>query len=344
MSHANILLFSAWAHDRFSVTQEDIFTNVNPIYFDNSVFDVYVSLLGGAALVPFLPAQVRDSRNLVRLVSEAGCTIWFSVPSLLVYLLTTRAVGAKDFPQMRSIIFGGEGFPKAKLKQLFDLFGSRIALENVYGPTECSCICSAYTISLEDFDDMQTLAPLGSVAQNFDGMILPQDPEEPDFGELFLCGPHVGLGYFNDPERTAASFIQNPGHALYADVGYRTGDLVRRDAEGRLHFKGRLDFQIKHLGYRIELEEIEAALATLADVKECAAIYKKLGDGLGEILAYVATDTVLKSADVISAVTQILPPYMVPKHILILDILPKNANGKIDRQVLLNQNATPKTA
>ena len=134
----------------------------------------------------------------------------------------------------------------------------RAELENVYGPTECTCICSAHTVSAADFEDMQNLAPLGLPAQNFDFEILPLDEAAPDFGELFLRGPQVGLGYYNDPERTARSFIQNPNHSLYADIGYRTGDLVRRDARGWLHFKGRADFQIKHMGYRIALEEIEA--------------------------------------------------------------------------------------
>ncbi|MDP3123250.1 MAG: AMP-binding protein, partial [Thiobacillus sp.] len=92
MSHANLLGFIAWAQTRFGITPDDVLTNVNPIYFDNSVFDFYSALFSGAALVPVSAEQVRDTRRLVRLVGQAGCTIWFSVPSLLVYLLTTRAL------------------------------------------------------------------------------------------------------------------------------------------------------------------------------------------------------------------------------------------------------------
>lgn len=343
MSHANVLWFIQWAQDRFSVTAEDVFSNVNPIYFDNSVFDFYAAIFSGAGLVPVTPAQVQDTRLVVRLLSAAGCTVWFSVPSLLVYLLTTRALSISDLPALRKIIFGGEGFPKAKLRHLYDLFGARAKLENVYGPTECTCICSAHTISDTDFDDMQSLAPLGLLAPNFNCEILPLDAADPESGELFLRGPQVGLGYYNDPERTAKAFIQNPRHALYADVGYRSGDLVRKDAHGWLHFKGRADFQIKHMGYRIELDEIEAALGTLPNVEECAVIYQKFSDGLGQIIAFVVTSAPVSETVIREQVAAIVPPYMLPRRTMALDRLPKNANGKIDRlalQNLLSSNQT----
>ena len=335
MSHANVLSFIAWGQDHFRIEPSDVFTNVNPIYFDNSAFDFYTSIFSGAILVPLTPAQAKNPRLTVRLVGEAGCTIWFSVPSLLVYLLTTRALTAHSLPTIRKIIFGGEGFPKAKLKLLHDLFAGRADLENVYGPTECTCICSAHTIEQRDFEDIQGLATLGHLSQNFSGEILPLDQSDPDFGELLLLGPHVGLGYYNDPDRTAQAFVQNPRHVLYRDIGYRTGDLVRRDESGRLHFKGRADFQIKHMGYRIELEEIEAALGTLPGVKECAAIYLKIGEGMGQIHGFVAMDESSESDSLVAQAAQIVPPYMVPKKISVLPALPKNANGKIDRQLLL---------
>jgi len=334
MSHANLLWFIAWARDRFAITPDDVLTNVNPIYFDNSVFDFYSAIFSGAALAPITYDQVRDTRLLVRLINDAGSTIWFSVPSLLVYMLTTRALTALDFPAIRKIIFGGEGFPKTKLSQLYDMFGARAELENVYGPTEATCICSAHTIGAADFEDMQNLAPLGLLAQNFDFEVLPLDEADPDFGELFLHGPQVGLGYYNDPMRTAQVFIQNPRHSRYVDIGYRTGDLVRRDTRDWLHFKGRADFQIKHMGYRIELEEIEAALNSLPVITECAVIYQKLGEGLGQILAFAATSSPVSSSELLHKITAIVPSYMAPRRVIIMDLLPKNANGKIDRVAL----------
>lgn len=334
MSHANLLWFIAWARERFAITSEDVLTNVNPIYFDNSVFDFYSAVFSGAALAPITSDQVRDTRLLVRLVNDACCTIWFSVPSLLVYLLTTRALAASDFPAIRKIIFGGEGFPKTKLRQLYEMFSARAGLENVYGPTECTCICSAHAIRVADFEDVHNFAPLGLLAENFDFEILPLDENAPDFGELFLRGTQVGLGYYNDTERTAQAFIQNPRHSLYADIGYRTGDLVYRDTRGWLYFKGRADFQVKHMGYRIELEEIEAAFNSLPVVRECAAIYQKLDEGLGQILAFAATSSPVSPEELLQEISAIVPPYMVPRRVMLIDPLPKNANGKIDRVAL----------
>lgn len=335
MSHANLLNLIDWAADRFAITPADTLTNVNPIYFDNSVFDLYASIFNGATLAPFRADQTRDPQNLVRLVSKVGCTIWFSVPSLLVYLLTTRSLAKDSLLSIRAFIFGGEGFPKPKLRQLHDLVSHHASLENVYGPTECTCICSARTVSAEDLASDENLAPLGYLNPNFEGIVEPvDDSEDETVGELLLGGPCVGMGYYNDPSRTAESFVQNPRHSSYRDIYYRTGDLVKEDNEGQLHFLGRTDFQIKHLGYRIELEEIEAALNAISGVDESAALYQVLGPGLGEIRAFVA-GAGLDSQSIAGQLQARLPHYMLPRKIDIMEgHLPKNANGKIDRNQL----------
>lgn len=336
MSHMNLLSFISWVQERFCITSEDVFTNVNPLFFDNSVFDFYTAIYSGASLVPFSQEQVKDPRLLIRLAGESACTIWFSVPSLLVYLLTTRTISADSLPNLRKIIFGGEGFPKPKLKQLFDLLAHRVEMVNVYGPTECTCICSAHSIVKGDFENMQDLATLGHLSRNFDGEILCQDDNDPNFGELVLLGPQVGLGYYNEQVRTSQSFIQNPRHARYIDIGYRTGDLHRLDSSGKLHFKGRLDFQVKHMGYRIEIEEIEAALYSIDGINECAVVYQSLGVSTGRFVGFASTNYPFSSDNLLFQVGSLIPSYMVPKWIELLDALPKNANGKIDRKCLLD--------
>lgn len=331
MTHANVLNFIAWGRSTFDISPADRMTNVNPIYFDNSVFDFYVSLFNGATMCPFPAAWLQQPRELVAAVGDLQCTVWFSVPSMLVYLLTTKALGADDFPAMRVIVFGGEGFPKRKLQTLHKHFGHRVRIVNVYGPTECTCICSAYDISAADFDDLQSLAPLGHLAPNFGYLIDPLDAADAKCGELLLCGPNVGLGYYNDTERTQASFVQDPRGARHRRVCYRTGDLVRETADGKLHFQGRVDHQIKHMGYRIELEEIEGAINSLGFVHEAAVLYDKRSDEIGRIVAFVAVHNGTDESHIRDGVRAIVPPYMVPQRFHLLPSLKKNANGKIDR-------------
>ena len=336
ITHGSLIRFADWARETFQITPDDVLTNVNPIYFDNSVFDFYASIFNGASLFPVETALAKDPKRLVEAVGVAACTIWFSVPSLLVYLLTTRVLKAESFPTVRKIIFGGEGFPKTKLKQLYELFSNRADLENVYGPTEATCICSCHTVEDSDFEDMTAFTTLGYLAPNFGYEIIPQDGNE-DLGELFLTGPQVGFGYYNDPERSKTAFVQNPSHNRFREIGYRTGDLVERAHDGRLYFKGRVDFQIKHMGYRIELEEIEAAMNQVPGVHEAAALYHSLGDGLGMIVGFVAVEDGIEVSNIEGALPEFLPSYMLPRKIEIRSQLPKNANGKIDRVALQSE-------
>lgn len=337
MTHANVLNFRDWSLAAFAITPADVLSNVNPLYFDNSVFDVYSALFSGAALAPFDRAEIEDARRLVAGIDRAGCTLWFSVPSLLVYLTTMKALGPGSFRSLRAIVFGGEGYPKTELRKLFELYGARAALWNVYGPTECTCICSAYRIGDADFADMQGLAPLGRMAPNFSHLILDGDaPAAPGaVGELCLLGPQVGLGYHNDPERTAAAFVANPLNRRFAERMYRTGDLVRLDPEtGLVRFVGRRDNQIKHMGYRIELEEIDAALNGLACVRQAAAVYLRTRPGFGRIMAAAACAGEASEARLLAGLRRTLPAYMIPSRVVIMDALPKNPNGKVDRRAL----------
>lgn len=340
MTHANVLNFASWCAERFAITPDDVLTNVNPMYFDNSVFDFYGALLNGASIAPVERAALADAASLVSRVEAARCTIWFSVPSLLIFLMKMRVLTAKRLPSIRQFVFGGEGYPKPELRKLFAAFGDRCRLVNVYGPTECTCMCSAWDVGSDDLSDLSGLVTLGPIAKNFSALVLQgQKPVSPgEIGELYLGGPQVGLGYMNDPERTSRSFVFNPLNDAWRERLYRTGDLIRLDTDGRrLHFVGRADNQIKHMGYRIELEEIEAALVTLQGVIQCAVVQKTGRGGLKNLVAYVSSSQETNEADLRAGLMHLLPPYMVPQRFEIRDALPKNANGKIDRIALMNE-------
>ncbi len=342
MTHRNVLNLIEWSQQTYSITSDDRVTNVNPLYFDNSVFDIYSSLFSGAQLVPFTKDEVQNPKALVDKVAAAGCSLWFSVPSLLIFLQTMRATDGKNLRSIRRFVFGGEGYPKAKLKQLYDLYADSSQFFNVYGPTECTCICSSYRLSEEDFADVQGLPPLGSIAENFSFLVVTEEQQAArpgEIGELCLGGPNVGLGYYNDPERTAAAFIQNPLHTRFRDIVYRTGDMVHVDeVNGMLHIHGRRDNQIKHMGYRIELEELESALHCLDYVSEAAALHTTQ-NGLSRIIAIVAARREFNDDQIRDDLGRILPAYMIPSVFYRESILPKNANGKVDRRELADRYA-----
>ena len=338
ITHANLLNFINWSRSTFDVSPDDVFTNVNPMHFDNSVFDFYSSLFTGASMAPAPERRLMNPRSLLDALNPIGCTIWFSVPSLLAYMLKMRALREGDLPHLRKIVFGGEGFPKAQLRRLHAVFGHRAEFVNVYGPTECTCICSSYVLKRADLESSELL-PLGRIAPNFDFLVLDEVGKplsDGEIGELYLLGPNVGAGYYGSPELTARSFVQNPLHNDYRDIVYKTGDLVRVDPESeRLHFVGRKDNQIKRMGYRIELEEIETALGSLNCVHECGVVFDRSSEP-GRIMAGVSADHADEIA-LLDDLRELLPSYMVPNQVVFLDELPKNQNGKVDRGKLLSE-------
>ncbi|MGC9965335.1 MAG: AMP-binding protein [Syntrophobacteraceae bacterium] len=333
VTHQNVLHFIAWGRDCFGITDQDNFANLSPMYFDNSVFDFYVGLFSGASLSPVYRDLLASPYELVPHVGKMGCTIWFSVPSLLIYLMAMKAMKSAPLPSLRAIVFGGEGYPKVELQKLFALFSGQASLVNVYGPTECTCICSAYPLADEDFHDLAGLPPLGRLNPNFDYRILDDRDRDSASGELCLIGPNVAAGYFNDPERTAAAFhtLTDPGR--FMKRMYRTGDLVRETA-GKLHFIGRKDNQIKHMGYRIELEEIEHALVKLSQVNQAVVVYHRTHTAYGKLIGFVACAEVVDEKSLLKDLAGLLPDYMVPSKLIVLPKIPKNPNGKVDRQQL----------
>ncbi len=333
VTHQNVLHFIAWSQEYFQINAQDNFANLSPMYFDNSVFDFYAGLFSGAALSPVSRKLLTSPYELVTHVEKMKCSIWFSVPSLLIYLMSMKALHRDALPELRQIVFGGEGYPKPELKKLYDVFAKQARLVNVYGPTECTCICSAYPVSEDDFQDMSGLPPLGVLNQNFDYRILDDQERDADSGELCLIGPNVAAGYFNDVERSAASFIVLTESQRFMKRMYKTGDLVQ-EKQGILYFIARKDNQVKHMGYRIELEEIEHALIKFPQVHQAAVIYHRTNSAYGKLIGFVASPDDITEQSVLNQLAEFLPEYMIPSRIVIRPELPKNPNGKVDRQQL----------
>jgi D-alanine--poly(phosphoribitol) ligase subunit 1 len=333
ISHANLLNFIKWTKITYHTATSDSFTNLNPMHFDNSVFDFYASLFSGATLLPITENITINPRKLLDALNILEPTIWFSVPSMLVYVLNMRALKNEDLPSLRIVTFGGEGFPKNKLRELWSKWGNRVRFVNVYGPTECTCICSSYDVSQNDMlsDD---LLPLGQMSPNFSSLVLDENNvpvKNGDIGELCIGGPNVGIGYYNNPVKTKEVFIDNPIINTHSEIVYKSGDLVTYDTELDSYlFKGRKDNQIKRMGYRIELEEIENALNSVDFIHESAVIFVDNSNYKSKIIACVKSNET--EVDKINfEMGRQLPSYMIPDIIMFYENLPKNQNGKIDR-------------
>ena len=335
ITHNNLLNFIAWSAQEFNIRPGDRATNVNPLFFDNSVFDFYTTIFNGATLVPIDGDLVKDPARLIEKVDELKCTQWFSVPSLLIYMDTLKAFNKDNMKSVKRIIFGGEGFPKKKLKLLYALYGHKANFYNVYGPTECTCMCSSYIIQDHDLESTVGLSPLGKIAQNFDYIILKDKCiESSDEGELCLIGPCVGSGYYNDSSQTKKAFVQNPLNTMFRQIMYRTGDIVHLNGDdGYLYFVTRKDNQIKHMGYRVELEEIESAANSIDYINESSALHGYINNN-SRIYLVLSINIEVESAVIKNDLRKIIPEYMIPSKVIIMKMLPKNANGKIDRNIL----------
>ena len=343
ISQGNVIRFIKWCKSDFNLKKKDIATNLNPLFFDNSIFDIFGCLFNGVTLILLSREKIINAKSLIEFLKGIQPTIWFSVPSLIIYIYNFFEFSKKDFPKMRKIIFGGEGYPKNKLKLLFRNFGKRTDLINVYGPTECTCICSSYKITDFDFTkkEIKRLAPFGkSLAKNFSHIIIDKNnriiKKNGKIGELIICGKNVGSGYFGNPMETKKKFIQNPTNKKFKEKVYKSGDLVYIDKKNKLiYFASRKDNQIKFRGYRIELEEIENNLNLINGIKRSIVLFGKK-QGKEELNCWLENCD-LNNKEISLKLSKRLPSYMLPNKYFFVKKFPKNPNGKVDKKKIYNQ-------
>ncbi len=334
LSHGNALAFVDWAVGRFAVTSDDRLSSHAPLQFDLSIFDLFAAARAGAAVV-LVPASASVFPVvLARFIEQQAISVWYSVPSILSALALRGNLQSGEFEGLRTVLFAGEVFPTQYLRRLMALL-PRPRFYNLYGPTETN-VCTFYEVPPLPPEQEEPI-PIGKritgvevFAVNDAGRLAGRG----EVGELYVRGPTVMQGYWNDPGRTAEVLVRDPFGDELAPRAYRTGDLVCEDENGDLRFLGRRDAQIKSRGYRIELGDIEAALYAHPAVVECAVV--PVPDELitNRIKAFVVGRDEVDQLDLTRFCADRIPRYMIPDSFEFRRSLPKTSTGKIDRQGL----------
>jgi amino acid adenylation domain-containing protein len=338
ITHKNVLHFVRWARRYFTTTPDDRVSWHPPLHFDLATFDIFATLGAGATLYPVQPELSLLPHRLAEFIRDAELTQWFSVPSVLNYMAKFDAVRPGDFPTVKRVLWCGEVLPTPTLIYWMERM-PHATFTNLYGPTEATIASSYYTVPSCPEDERADI-PIGRACPGEELLVLDENMRPlpaGEIGDLYIRGVGLSPGYWRDEEKTRSAFLPNPLGGFAGDRIYRTGDLARLGADGLIYYIGRADTQIKSRGYRIELGEIEAALHSLGLLRECAVVgVPSAGFEGTTICCTYVTDGVdgVTPARLRERLTKLVPNYMLPARWLELDVLPKNANGKIDRPAL----------
>lgn len=329
VSHRAVVDYIEWLSENFSIDKTTIFGNQAPFYFDNSILDIYLTLKHACTLVLIPERYFTFPQELINFMYKYKVNTIFWVPSALNVLSKYTLNSIKDLPKLDKIMFCGEVMPVKVLNDIKRLF-PKATYVNMYGPTEITDVCSYYIVNRE-FKENESL-PIGVSCENSEILVLNKKNElvkKNEVGELCVRGSCLAHGYYKNWNRTKDVFVQNPLNDKYPETIYKTGDLVKYNSLGELIYIGRKDFQIKHLGHRIELGDIEAAAISINDIDECCCIYNKK---IKEIHLICCANNQLSEKKIYEILTHKIPKYMLPGKIQIVNKIPKTSNGKIDRK------------
>lgn len=318
--------FLSCVRRRYRLRMEDRVAQLSRLTFDASVFELFAAWDAGATVyvAPELERVAPDE-----FVRRHGLTVWLSVPSTALLLAEHGRLHPGSLPSLRLSLFGGEALP-GDLAARWQEAAPRSWVENVYGPTEATVFCLVQRCSnppplTRERDTVAIGRPLRGTRARVVGC-------EPggDIGELALAGPQLAAGYWRDEELTGRRFV-----TLTEDRGegtwFLTGDRVRRDGEGRFHFLGRLDHQVKMHGARVELDEIESLLRVATGCREAAAVAWPVRSGTAQGIVAFISGSELSGEQMRRELAKNLPAYFVPQRIITLGHLPRTSSGKVDR-------------
>lgn len=329
--HRSVIDYIEQLSEILDFNGDTVFGNQAPLYFDACLKELYPTLKFGATtyLIPrnlfSIPVALVEYLNEHRI----NTICWVVSALTMVSAFGTFEVVKPEY--LHNIAFGSEVFP---IKQ-FRIWRRALpdaTFTNLYGPTEGTGMCCYYRVERE-FEEKEAI-PIGRPFPNREILLLTEEGKAAkpgEEGEICIRGTSLTLGYYNDPERTAAAFVQNPLNSAYPELIYKTGDMGRINEAGELMFVSRRDYQIKHMGHRIELGEIEVNVNMLSGIQMAACVYNT---EKGKIILYYVGD--IGEKELTAALKIRLPRYMLPNKTVRLEKMPFTANGKIDRVALKN--------
>lgn len=332
VAHRSVIDFIDCFTELFDITQEDVIGNQAPFDFDVSVKDIYSTLKTGATLVIIPKAYFMFPNSVVELLEESKVTTLIWAVSALCLLNRLHAFKHKVPGSINKILFSGEAMPIKQLNDWRKVYPEAMFV-NLYGPTEITCNCT-YHILDRDYTEDEKL-PIGTAFPNERVCLLGEDGSliHPDdagkVGELCVLGTALALGYYRNEEMTKQAFVQNPWNDAYPELMYKTGDLALYGEDGLLYFAGRKDFQIKHMGHRIELEEIEHVLSAVPQVEQACCFYDEEKNKV--VACYIGIDD---KKYIMQEMRTKVPDYMVPNVFVRVEQLLMNKNGKTDKKAM----------
>jgi amino acid adenylation domain-containing protein len=339
-THYSGLSYAQMSISTYDVHHQDRLSNHSPLHFDMSTFDYFSGPLAGATTVIIPEEYTKLPASLSKLIETEQLTIWYSVPFALIQLLLRGVLEARDLSRLRWVLFGGEPFPPKHLRALMAQW-PQARFSNVYGPAEVNQ-CTFYHVPPIPKDSDEQI-PIGEMCDNAEGLVVDASDQAVapgQVGELLVRAPTMMRGYWGRPDLNLKVFYRRSVFPDYEEIFLRTGDLVRLRQDGRNYdFLGRKDRQIKTRGYRVELDEIEAALLSHQGVEEAAvfAVHDSQGSQRIEAAVIPKSEAATDIVDLMEHISGLLPWYAVPGKINPMASFPRTTSGKIDRTSLQEQ-------
>ncbi|WP_440054275.1 amino acid adenylation domain-containing protein [Pseudoalteromonas sp. T1lg65] len=322
----SVLNYIAFISQQYQISESDNYLQFSSFSFDVFAEELFACLLNGATLISAPTSELLDPNKLAQLSREADISL-MSLPTAFWHQLavTHLELGKK----LRFITIGGEAMQVKALQAWQQHYGKQIRLINAYGPTETTISVTLKEVTHHQGNQITIGQPIAGVALHIlDKQLRPVADYQS--GELYVSGIGLARGYLADEVKTQQAFITHPDTGVRL---YKTGDRVRLDKHGEVVFLGRVDEQVKVRGYRIELAEIEQQLLNQTSVLGCAIIVKQDQAGVAQLIAFVEGGS-CKPEQLAKALADVLPNYMVPHFIEVVDALPLTTNGKVDRKQL----------